>query len=108
MNKNIKSKIEAKNTSFIKKDRQETDFCALEESICNLNDMILQSKTSYYENLGKKVNGPTLRSKTYWSILKGFYNGKRVSVILPLVLNNKFVTDFKANTNIANGCFSKQ
>ena len=104
MNKNIKSKIEAKNTSFIKKDRQETDFCALEESICNLNDMILQSKTSYYENLGKKVNGPTLRSKTYWSILKGFYNGKRVPVILPLVVNNIF----KANTNISNGCFSKQ
>ena len=63
---------------------QETDFCALEESVRNLNDLILQTKTSYYKNLGKKLNDPKLQSKTYWSILKGFYDGKRVPIIPPL------------------------
>ena len=62
-------------------------FCALEESVRNLNGLILQTKTSYYENPGKKLNDPTLQSKTYWSILKGFYNGKRVPVIPPLLVN---------------------
>ena len=56
---------------------EETDFCALEKSVSNLNFLILQTKTSYYENLGKKLNDPTLQSKTYCSILKVFYNGKK-------------------------------
>ena len=50
MNENIKSKIKAKNKlyqEYVKKGRQETDFCALEESVRNLNDLILQTKTSY-------------------------------------------------------------
>ena len=50
MNENIKSKIKAKNKlyqEYVKKGRQETDFCALEESVRNSNDFILQSKTSY-------------------------------------------------------------
>ena len=47
MNENIKSKIKAKNKlcqEHVKKGRQETDSCALEESVCNLNDLILQTK----------------------------------------------------------------
>ena len=50
MNENIKSKIKAKDKiyqEYVKKGRQETDFCALEESVRNSNDFILQSKTSY-------------------------------------------------------------
>ena len=57
MNENIKSKIKAKNKLYqehVQKGRQETDFCVLEESVRNLNDLILQSKTSYYKNLGRK------------------------------------------------------
>ena len=111
MNENTKSKIKAKNKLYqvyVKISRQETDFCALEESVCNLNDMIPQTKTSYFENLGKKPNDPTLQSKTYWSILKGFCNNKRVPVIPPLLVNNKFVTDFKAKANTFNDFFSKQ
>ena len=81
---------------YVKKDRQETDFCTLEESVRNLNYLILQTKTSYYENLGKKLNDTRFQSKTCWSILKSFYNGNRKPVIPPLVVNNKFVTDFKA------------
>ena len=111
MNENIKSKIEAKNKlyqEYVKKGRQETDFCALEESVRNLNDLILQTKTSYYENLGRKLNDPTLQSKTYWFILKGFYNSKIVPLIPPLLVNNKFLTDFEAKANIFNNFFSKE
>ena len=63
MNENTKSKIKAKNKpyrEYVKKGRQETDFCAFEESLRNLNDLILQIKTSYFENLGRKLNDPTL------------------------------------------------
>ena len=68
MNENIKSKIKAKNKlyqEYVKKGRQETDFCALEESVRNLNDLILQSLgRKKIENLGRKLNDPTLKSKT--------------------------------------------
>ena len=43
------SKIKAKNKLYrlyVKKGRQETDFCALRKSVRNLNDLILQTKTS--------------------------------------------------------------
>ena len=106
MNENIKSKINAKNQlyqEYVTKGRQ-----VLLKTIRNLNDLILQIKTFYYENLGKKLNDPTLQLRTYRSILKGFYNGKSVLLIPPLLVNNKFVTDFKAKANIFNDFFSKQ
>ena len=77
-------------------------------TVRNLNDLILQTKTSYYENLRKKLNDLTLQSKTYWTILKGFSNCKSVLVILPLLVNNKFMTYFKTKANIFNDFFSKQ
>ena len=54
MNESIKSKIKAKNKLYqvyVKKGRQETDFCAFGKSVRNLNDLILQIKTSYYKSL---------------------------------------------------------
>ena len=111
MNENIKSKIKAKNElyeEYVKKGRQKTNFCTLEESVRNLYDLILQTKISYYENLWKKLNDPTIQSETYWSALTGFYNGKGVSVIPPLLVNNKVVNDFKAKTDIFNDFFSKR
>ena len=106
MNENIKSKINAKNQlyqEYVTKGRQ-----VLLKTVRNLNDLILQIKTFYYENLGKKLNDPTLQLRTYRSILKDFYNGKSVLLIPPLLVNNKFVTDFKAKANIFNDFFSKQ
>ena len=101
MNENIKSKIKAKNKLYqvyVKKGRQETNFCALEESVRNLNDLIQQTKTSYYENLGKNLNDPTLQ----------VFNGKRVPIISPLLVNKKLVIYFKGKANIFNDFFSKQ
>ena len=78
---------------------EENYFCALEESVRNLNNLILQTKLYYQQNLGKKLNDPTLQSKTYRFISKGFYNGFLL-LIAPLLVNSKFMTDFKAKTNI--------
>ena len=36
-------------------------------------------KFSYFENLRKNLNGPTLEPKVYWHILKALYNGKKVA-----------------------------
>ena len=46
------------------------------------------------------------RSKTYWSILKSFYKGNKVSLIPPLLVNNKIVSDFTEKANIFDVFFS--
>ena len=57
-NENIKSKIKAKNKLYqvyVKKGRQETDFCALQESVRNLNDRYYKPK-----HLTTKICGRSL------------------------------------------------
>ena len=51
---------------------------------------------------------PGLSSKGYWSILKTFYNDKKIPVIPPLVVDNPFVSDFKLKADIFNNYFAKQ
>ena len=64
---------------YIQNGRFESDFIFLVNLITELNELIPSTKASYYENLGKKLNNLLLQAKTYWSILKTFYNDKKNS-----------------------------
>ena len=58
MNENIKSKIKAKDKPhqvYFKKGRQETDFCVLEESVRNLNDLMLQNQNLLLRKSGEEA-----------------------------------------------------
>ena len=77
MNEIVKSKIKTKNLLFkkyIQNGRFESDFVFLETLITETNELISSTKNLYYENLAKKLNNLLLQAKTYWSILKTFYN----------------------------------
>ena len=83
-----KNKDQRKNTfqqKHIGNGRLESDFILLEKLITGLNDLILSTKTLYYENLAKKLKNSLLQRKAYWSILKTFYNGKKIPQIPPLL-----------------------
>ena len=111
MNKTVKLKIKEKDTmcsKYIKSGRFESDFVLLETLIIELHELIDTTKTLYYENLGKKLNNPLLQAKTYWSILKTIYNGKKIPLIPPLLVNDKFVTDMKTKADIFNNFFAEQ
>ena len=62
----------------------------------------------YYGNLARKLNNRLLQAKTYCSILKTFYNDKKVPLIPPLLIDDKFVTDIKTKANIFNKFFADQ
>ena len=47
-----------------------------------------------------------LQAKTCWSILKTFYNGKKIPIIPPLLIDDKFVTDIQMKANIFNKFFA--
>ena len=49
-----------------------------------------------------------MQAKTYWSILKTFYNGKKIPLIPPLLVNDKFVTYMKTKADIFNKFFAEQ
>ena len=111
MNETIKLKIKAKGNmynKYLQNGRFKSDFVLLETLITELNELIDTTKALYYENLGKKLNNPSVQAKTYWSILKTFYNGKKIPLIPPLLVNDKFVTDIKTKADIFNKFFAEQ
>ena len=106
MNETIKLKIKAKNNvynKYIQRRSFEIDFLLLE-----LNEFINTTKALYYENLSKKLNNSLLQAKSYWSILKTFYNEKKIPLIPPLLVDDKFVTDIKTKACIFNKFFAEQ
>ena len=60
------------------------------------------------KTLPKKLNNPLLQAKTYWSILKSFYNEKKIPIVPPLLVDNNFVTDIQTKANIFNTFFAEQ
>ena len=82
MTKDIKNKIKLKNTFYRQYMRHQTQISSLlkVEDLCNeISNLITKSKEKYYQHINAKLNDPSLSSKTYWSILKTFYNGKYLS-----------------------------
>ena len=47
-------------------------------------------------------------SKTYWSILKTFYNTKKAPIIPPILIENKLETDFFKKANYFNKFFASK
>ena len=110
MNKTIQLKIKAKDNmynKYIQNGRFESDFVLLETLITELNELVSTAKALCYENLDKKLNNPLLQANTYWSILKTFYNGKKIPLIPSLLVDDKFVTDMKTKANILNEFFGE-
>ena len=80
----------------------------IETLITEINDLVISAKDLYNNNLANKLNNPLLQAKTYWSILKTFYNDKKIPIIPPLLIDNKFVTDIKSKADIFNKFFADQ
>ena len=65
----------------------------IEALITEINDLIPSKEDLYYKILAKRLNNPLLQAKTYWSVLKTFYNDKKIPIIPSLLIDDKFVTD---------------
>ena len=60
-----------------------------------MSQAVSNRKQEYYSNIALKLNNPkTIIAKRCWSILKTFYNGKKIPVIPPLLINNKLDSNF--------------
>ena len=77
-------------------------------AISEVSAAISKGKDEYHRRLAQKLSDPSASSKTYWSILKRFYNGKKVPIIPPLLINNKLESDFKTKANYFNSFFASK
>ena len=78
------------------------------KAVAEVSQLIEKSKDEYYHGLGKRLNDPNTSAKSYWTILKTFYNKRKIPLIPPPLINNSSVTDFKEKANLFNEFFCKQ
>ena len=80
----------------------------MDKEAAELSEMIQNRKERYFYDLSVKLNNPQTSPKTYWSIIKSCYNGRKIPIIPPLSVNGKIITDFNEKANLFNKYFSSQ
>ena len=80
----------------------------LETLKVEFNELISSTKALDYENLAKNLSNPLLLAKIYWSVIKTFYDDKKILIIQPLLIDNKFVIGIQTKANIFNKFFAEQ
>lgn len=70
--------------------------------------MIISSKQKYYKKLGSKLNNPLTYFKTSWPLLKTLVSDRRVSIIPPIQVGDKFITNCTEKAKVFNYYFVKQ
>ena len=64
-------------TLLKKNSYKDNDHNVLQEAINEVSKIISKRKEEHHYHLASKLNNPGTSAKTYWSILKTFYNGKK-------------------------------
>ena len=87
----LKSMIQEKNLfykKYLKPNNQETfqEFSQIQRVLLAIKD----SKKKYYEKLSNKLSNDKFNRKCYWTILKRFFNGKKIPCIPPILNEDKF------------------
>ena len=72
------------------------------KAVSEVSQLIEKSKDEYYYRLGKRLNDPNTSAKSYWTILKTFYNKRKIPLIQQLLVNKSFLTDFKEKADSLN------
>ena len=82
-----------------KNGHNESDYFKLQEATSALSEVISRRKEEHQNDLVLKLSDPMTNAKTYWSLLKTFYNGEKVPIIPQLLINNEIISDFEAKAN---------
>ena len=107
----IKLKIQQRNSIYKnhhEKSSKNLDYEIPQSEIENVASIIFKRKSDYYNKSAQKLIDPSTSSKTYWSILKTFFSGKKIPLIPPLNVGSKLVTDFKKKARLFNNFFASK
>ena len=73
-----------------------------------MSEIIQNRREGCFYDLSVKLNNSQISPKTYWSIIKLCFNGRKIPIIPPLSVNGKIITNFKEKSNLFNKYFSSQ
>ena len=102
MTSDLRDKITWRNSiykDYLKNGKTNYYYIKLQCAISEVSAAISKGKDGYHRRLAQKLSDPSASSKMCWSILKRFYNGKKVPIIPPLLINIKLESDFKTKAN---------
>ena len=103
MTEYIKTKIQQCDNiykNYLRSSKNNQNFQYLQRAIDNVSNTICIRTSDHYNQLAQKLINPTASSKTFWSIIKAFVNGRKVPLIPPLNVGNMLVTDFKEKARL--------
>ena len=79
MTPNLRNEINRTNgiyKEYMKNGKISYHYLQLQNAISEVSLAIPRGKDDYHSRLAQKLSDPIASSKTYWSILKRFFNGK--------------------------------
>ena len=94
--------------NYKKNGKKTEDSELLTKAVSEVSQLIEKSKDEYYYQQCKQLNDRSTSAKSYWTILKAFYNKRNIPLIPPFLVNYSFITDFKEKANLFNEFFCKQ
>ena len=109
MNESVKNKIKWKNKmykTYVKNGFTDNRHLDLQDVTNVVTVIINVRKQEYFDQLTLKLNNLKTSFKTYLS--KTFYNGKKIPLIPPLLVNNCLIADFKVKADLFNNFFASQ
>ena len=83
-------------------------YVCLENLTTELSNLIRDTKPEGHIKSAAKLVNPSTSAKTCWSILEIFTSDWNVPVILPSLINNEFISNFKTKANYFNRFFNQQ
>ena len=111
MDQSIKQLIKERDSCYSKYQSQggrDKDLHIVTSLTDKINEQISNKKRKFYLNLSDQPNDKCLNPKKYWTLLRPFYNGRKVPLIPPILKCQKYVSDFKEKANYFNEFFSLQ
>ena len=110
MDQLIKQLIKERGSRYSKyqsQGRRDEDLHSVTSLTDKINEQISNKRKSYFLNLSNQLN-KCLNPKKYWTLLRSFYNSRKVLLIPPILKGNKYVSDFKEKANYFTELFSLQ
>ena len=70
--------------------------------------LIIAAEEKHLTRLIAKLEDPSTASKTYWSILNRFLSNKKLSIIPPILVDDRFASNLAVKTELFNSYFASQ
>ena len=97
MTDSLKNKLKERaelTEKYFKGGKKDSDLVQITALSNECTKIILKAKEKYISQLSQKLIDPSIKPKTYWKVINRFVSNKKTPMILPLLVNNKIISNF--------------